>query len=184
MIKAIVFDFVGVVLVRRPDYIPDSLIDSIDSRIGRVINDAQFKKETFKEFKLNEAKFSGILEKVINKYEKYKPLWELLPRLRQKYKLAIINNGTRITLPGFKKKFGYNKYFDLFVSSAIEGIRKPDREIYLLTAKRLGVEPSECLFMDDSNENVEGAKNTGMQAIWWKTPKEGFEEFENFVSNQ
>lgn len=181
MIKAVIFDFVGVVLVPRKNNKPDPLIDIIDSKIGKVVDDQKFIKETIKKFGMNEEKFFEVMEKVVNKYVTFKPLWDILPTLRQKYKLAIINNGTRMTLPEFSKKFGYNKYFDLFISSAKEGIRKPDKRIYLLTAKKLGVEPAECLFMDDSIENIEGAERVGMQTIWWKDSIDGLRKFKEFI---
>jgi len=55
--------------------------------------------------------------------------------------------------------------FDVVTISAEVGVRKPDARIYDLTLNRLGVAPNEAVFVDDLPENVEGAKNVGMQAI-------------------
>lgn len=46
-----------------------------------------------------------------------------------------------------------------------EGIRKPDPEIYLRTADRLGVEPKACVFLDDSAANCEAAADVGMRTV-------------------
>jgi epoxide hydrolase-like predicted phosphatase len=57
---------------------------------------------------------------------------------------------------------------ELFDTSVISGevhMHKPLPEIYLLTAKRLEVEPESCLFVDDLQENCEGAEAVGMTAI-------------------
>ena len=57
---------------------------------------------------------------------------------------------------------------ELFDTSVISGevrMHKPEPEIYLLTAKRLGVEPEACLFVDDLQENCEGAEAVGMTAL-------------------
>ena len=57
--------------------------------------------------------------------------------------------------------------YDLFVNSALQGVRKPDPKIYLVTCDKLKVKPTECLFMDDTLENIETANKLGMQTIWW-----------------
>ncbi|KAI6184616.1 putative Golgi transport protein 1 [Aphelenchoides bicaudatus] len=55
--------------------------------------------------------------------------------------------------------------FDLVVESCREGHRKPDQEIYHVTTKKLDMEPSECIFVDDVLENVTAAKEHGWTAI-------------------
>jgi len=45
------------------------------------------------------------------------------------------------------------------------GIRKPDAAIYQTVEKRLGVSPEQCLLIDDSKTNVDGAKALGWDAI-------------------
>jgi HAD superfamily hydrolase (TIGR01509 family) len=52
----------------------------------------------------------------------------------------------------------------VFVSSEL-GMRKPDREAYLEVATRAGHRTSEFLFLDDSPENIDGARAAGMQAM-------------------
>jgi putative hydrolase of the HAD superfamily len=55
--------------------------------------------------------------------------------------------------------------FEVVVISAEVHLHKPQPEIYLLAAKKLGVEPKACLFVDDLRENCEGAEAVGMTAI-------------------
>ena len=183
-IKAILFDFMGVLLFEKDNYPPDRIVDEIDQIIGGVTNDSSFKNETLEHYKLNEKEFKEVLSNVVDKYEKFQSLWKLLPDLRKNYKLAIINNGTALTLQEFDTRHLVKENFDLFVSSAIEGIRKPDSEIFLLTARKLGVKPDECLFMDDSKLNTEGAEETGMKSIWWEDKQSGFDSFLKFLKNE
>ena len=95
--------------------------------------------------------------------------------------MAMINNGTSLTLKELYRRHQVKEKFELFVSSAIEGISKPDPEIFLLTAQRLGVKPDECLFMDDTKINTEGAEKIGMKTIWWENRWEGFKLFSEFL---
>ena len=55
--------------------------------------------------------------------------------------------------------------FDEVVISAEVGLHKPEPEIYLLGAERLGVTPENCVFVDDLRENCAGAEAVGMTAV-------------------
>lgn len=55
--------------------------------------------------------------------------------------------------------------FDVVVESAVEGLRKPDPRIYELTCERLGVEPTEAVFLDDLGANLKPARALGMTTI-------------------
>lgn len=56
--------------------------------------------------------------------------------------------------------------FDEVVLSEDVGIRKPDPAIFHLTCERLGVEPSECVFADDTEENLKAALDLGMTIVY------------------
>ena len=55
--------------------------------------------------------------------------------------------------------------FDIVVISAEVGLHKPQPEIFLLAAERIGLEPGDCVFVDDLRENCEGAEAVGMTAV-------------------
>lgn len=55
--------------------------------------------------------------------------------------------------------------FDLVLESRELGIRKPDPQIYLLACERLGVEPSEVVYLDDLGINLKPARKLGMTTI-------------------
>jgi epoxide hydrolase-like predicted phosphatase len=58
-----------------------------------------------------------------------------------------------------------DELFDAVVISGDVGLHKPQPEIFLMGAKRIGVAPEECVFVDDLRENCEGAEAVGMKAI-------------------
>ncbi|BDD59808.1 hypothetical protein MAP00_004995 [Monascus purpureus] len=70
---------------------------------------------------------------------------------------------------------GVKSQFDIFISSAHTGLRKPDRRVYELAlkemdvvAKKRGIErlaASDVVFLDDIGENLKGAKNFGMRTL-------------------
>ena len=55
--------------------------------------------------------------------------------------------------------------FDVVVISGDVGLHKPQPEIFLLAAERVGVGPGDCVFVDDLRENCAGAEAVGMTAI-------------------
>jgi HAD superfamily hydrolase (TIGR01509 family) len=176
-IKAILFDLMGVLLFVRGDYPGDPALDAVDDMIGGVVDDALFRRTVMERMQFDEDAFQNILARIPEKYEPYTDLWRLLPAMRIKYKIGILNNGTRLTFPSFDAKLKFTDRFDLILSSGAEGVRKPDAEIYLRACAQLSVEPRDCLFMDDSEANINGARAVGMQTIRWKNREEGLKLF-------
>lgn len=66
--------------------------------------------------------------------------------------------------------------FDVVVESAVEGLRKPDPRIYLLTCDRLGVTPDRAVFLDDLGVNLKPARHLGMTTIKVVDPAEALAE--------
>ena len=54
--------------------------------------------------------------------------------------------------------------FEDVIVSGQEGVIKPDRRIYEITAARLPFEPGEVLFFDDRRDNVDAARTLGFDA--------------------
>jgi putative hydrolase of the HAD superfamily len=50
-------------------------------------------------------------------------------------------------------------------------VSKPEPGIYRHAVEGLGVEPGEALFIDDRAENVEGARRFGLQALQFESPR-------------
>lgn len=68
--------------------------------------------------------------------------------------------------------------FDAVVISGEVGLRKPQPEIYLLAASRLGLAPRECVFVDDLPANVRGASAVGMVGVEHTDPARTVDELD------
>ena len=98
---------------------------------------------------------------------------EVLKAIKAHHKVACITNNVKAGEgPGMSRSTSKAEQianvmglFDLVVESSVEGIRKPNPEIYKLTCERLGVSPSEALFIDDLGINLKPARALGMQTI-------------------
>jgi len=168
-IKAILFDLVGVLVFKKEDYIPTTSDEINAQNIESLFNhldDKKLIKDVKEKLKLSDDEIQTAVRLIPEKYEKFDELWKLLPELKKKYKLVVINNGNAITKSYWHKKFDFS-IFDLFLNSAEERIKKPDPKIFLLACAKLKVKPEECLFMDDSLENIKSAQKLKMTTIWW-----------------
>ena len=79
--------------------------------------------------------------------------------------VGALNNEARATNEYRFSKFGLREYFQVAFSSCYFGLRKPDRAMYRRALDILGRPPERVLFIDDRQQNVDGATATGMKAI-------------------
>lgn len=97
-------------------------------------------------------------------------LLEYIAELKKDYKVALLSNiSSRERLSIRFVNGELESHFDTVVASGDEGYVKPQPEIYQIAATRLGVNPNECVMIDDILEFCEGARAVGMQAIQFQT---------------
>lgn len=107
---------------------------------------------------------TGIYRKKANLMEGF---LEFVKKLKGKVPLALCSSSRRRWIELFLARYGLHKYFDAIVSFEDIGRRpgKPAPDIYLYTAKRLGVHPRDCMVIEDSRNGVKAGKSAGMFVI-------------------
>lgn len=65
------------------------------------------------------------------------------------------------------------QYFDSITSGSDVKRGKPSPDVFLLAAERIGIEPAECLVVEDSENGVKAAKAAGMKALGYINPTSG-----------
>ena len=82
--------------------------------------------------------------------------------LKGRYRLGILSNASRdgVIEQLFSPKD--RALFDAIITSREVGLAKPDSRMYELVANKLGVEPMECLYVDDQERHAAGARDAGM----------------------
>ncbi len=67
------------------------------------------------------------------------------------------------------KEFGIDRYFAGIVESAVEGVRKPNPDIFRIAVNRLGVLPADTVMIGDSlSKDILPAMEVGCKTIWLK----------------
>lgn len=80
-------------------------------------------------------------------------------------KEAIASGATRIEVDTILDEFRISNYFGATVASEDVSVGKPDPEPFLTAASRLGVNPENCIVIEDGEFGVRAAKNGGMKVI-------------------
>ena len=78
-------------------------------------------------------------------------------------KIAVASN-SRNAKP-IIKQVGIEQYLDAIVDGHEIENSKPDPEVFLLAARNVGVEPGDCIGVDDAIAGLEAAKRAGMKAL-------------------
>jgi HAD superfamily hydrolase (TIGR01549 family) len=92
---------------------------------------------------------------------------KLLEELYGKFKLGVISNSMSQVSKNFLEQNNLTKYFDAIAISGALGFRKPNPKIFNYVLEELSAEPNEVIHVGDSfEEDVIGAKNVGMKAVW------------------
>ena len=117
-------------------------------------------KDAVKKFGLEKIGWLKKLEKL------YPESQEVLQSLHGRYKLGIIANQSAGTEEHLVQ-FGIREYFDVIVSSAEEGVSKPDKRIFELALQRAGCTAAEsCMVGDRLDNDIVPAAEMGMSTVW------------------
>lgn len=84
--------------------------------------------------------------------------------LKPRFKIAMLSNVAKDRMQELFTPEDITIFDDVVLSFQV-GLAKPDPRIFHLAAERLGVEPSECLFVDDLEKYLVGARDAGMKTV-------------------
>jgi beta-phosphoglucomutase len=89
----------------------------------------------------------------------------ILAELAPRYRLALATSGSRQSAERFLDLVGCHAIFQSLLSGDEVVNAKPQPEIYLRTIERLGLDPSECVIVEDSIAGIEAAHAAGAIAV-------------------
>jgi beta-phosphoglucomutase family hydrolase len=190
MIKAVLFDMDGV--IAETEHVHIEAEKQTMLKYGVQITEDELHrytgttaKEMFTEL-IATYKLNTTFEKIFNEKEQImfellemgiqpvKGVIELLHRLKEKHvKLAVASSSHWRLIRYVLRKLEITELFDSIISAEDVAHGKPDPEIFLKSAKRLKVSPTECLVVEDAGLGVEAAKAAGMKCLGYKNPHSG-----------
>ena len=189
-IETIIFDLGGVLIDWNPEYLYKKIFSN-DQEMRYFLTHISTKKwneEQDAGKSLNEA--TEELSKQYPAYKKeiqaYYGRWEemlggpisesvaLLERIYQtrKYELYALTNWSNETFPVARQQFPFLNYFKGIVVSGEVKIKKPDPRIYHFILNKYNLISQKTIFIDDSESNIEIAKNLAIHTIHFKDPQQ------------
>lgn len=186
--KAIIFDLDGVLIdslpihyksyvklyseygIRYPfsEFVSRDITAGAMNAIPRVLKEHGVRADWKEAIKTKNSLMKGIPIKL------HKGVLPLLKSLKKNgYKLAVASGGTHDFVHGILKKSDIRKYFDAVITGQDNVKKKPHPDIFLKTAKKLGVKPRECVVIEDSHDGVIAAKRAKMKAVGHYRPRYG-----------
>lgn len=186
--KVIVFDFGGVLyepkkeplydLVKKTFQVGDEGLQKIrkglhQARVANIPEIIAWKKSAL-EFGISlPDDWSAQLDTVLkNSIVEVKGMRELVQSYREKgYSTAVFSNiephHAEIT-----RNLGCYQGFSPVVLSCEIGVDKPDPQAYKIMLEQVNVDPKNCIFIDNKQENIDAAKALGIDAILFTNPEQ------------
>ncbi len=90
---------------------------------------------------------------------------EMLPRLKQRFPMAAISARDERNTMAFLENCGLVQYFDVVMTALSARHTKPYPDPILLAAKKMGVEPQNCVMIGDTTVDIRAGKAAGAQTI-------------------
>lgn len=201
-IKAVIFDFGGVILTspfeafsryERDHGLPEGLLrrlnatnpdDNAWARLERnEVDVAGFARLFEEEAGAAGYEVDGVQVLSLLAGSLRPEMVEALRRCHARLKTALLTNNFVAATDGDRDTdrvwTEVLDHFDVVVESSREGLRKPDPAIYRLVCDRLGVQPEEAVFLDDLGVNLKPARALGMTTIKVTDPATALADLES-----
>jgi len=187
-IKVVFFDIGGVLVDLRIDHVLASMAQ-LTGRPSQAI-ERHMEGAAYYAFERGEIRFDDYFQSVAKALDgeghlnrdNFEQVWlsvlgeetpvaGYLAPLRVQAKVWLLTNTNHIHMPYLEEHYSFMGKVDGIVASCRVGCRKPEREIYERALGLTQCAPQEALFIDDRQDNVEGANELGIHAHQYTNDK-------------
>jgi 2-haloacid dehalogenase len=187
MIRAVVFDFGGVLIDWSPYYLYRKLLPG-DEAVKAFLDEVGFTNfnprldcglpfaEFVKEYSQKFPHHRALIEAYHTRWtectgEAISGSVELLRKVSSNgYPVYGLSNWSVESFQWIKNRFDFINDLDDYLLSGMVGQAKPGEELFKIFLNRIGRSAGECVFIDDSMANIETAQRLGFSVIHFQTP--------------
>jgi epoxide hydrolase-like predicted phosphatase len=124
----------------------------------------------------------GLLTRALGGLRPRAEILELVKRARsEEVRVGLLSNSWGDGEYDPYRGYDLEALFDAVVISGDAEVRKPDLAIYLLAASELGMQPRECVYVDDTAANLPPAETLGMATVHFTDPDAGIAEIRRLL---
>ncbi len=184
---ALIFDFGNVLVSWDPHLLYSKLLqnrEAIDAFLSEIgFFEWNLEQDKGRPFREGIKKLCGLFPHRADLILAYDERWEeslggpieetvvLLRHLKDAgYRLYGLSNWSAEKFNLIHHRYPFFGWFDEILLSGEVGIVKPDPRVYQLMLEKVGKPPSDCLFIDDSKQNIDVANRLGFQTIHFTSP--------------
>jgi beta-phosphoglucomutase len=153
----------------------DDFKENINGRTISEVVSFVFKKElSAKEIKDYGDEKESMYRNIYKDYIKpVRGIEDFLRHLKgENVKVAVATSAPTVNVDFTLDTLNLRRYFDLIIDSTFVEKGKPDPQVYLVTAEKLGMAPERCIVFEDSVSGIKAGKNAGMWVIGLETTHE------------
>ena len=189
MIKAIIFDFAGVIGTegyslwakeKKAQGIEatSTYFHDISNRLDRGdITREEFTQDLSKKVGTDSKKIWGEMFKKIKINHE---LLNIITKLRRNYKIGLLTNYNYLWMNELFSIYKLEKYFDSKVISSLHRVIKPEKKIYQISLGLLKIKPEEAIFFDDRQRNIDGGESVGIKSFLFTTNQKLIEDLRSY----
>ncbi len=185
---AVVFDFGGVLVDWNPRHLYRKIFSGDEDAMERFLEEIRFYEwnqkqdagRTFSEAVEDLCKDFPQHCELIRLYDlRYEesitgPIWgtvAILEKLKSSgYLLYGLSNWPEEKYRLVRPKYSFFELFDDIIISGEEKVAKPDPRIFAILLGKIQREPWQCIYIDDSKQNIEVALELGFRCIHYQSP--------------
>jgi 2-haloacid dehalogenase len=187
LIRAVVFDFGGVLIDWNPRYLYRKLFPGDEAAMERFLSEISFldwnaQMDSGRDFATAVGelceRFPAHAHLIRAYHERWEeaiggPIPETVDVLRELDRAGVelhgLTNWSHETFVVTRPRYDFFKHFRTIVVSGEEKVMKPDPRIFARLLERIGRQASECLFIDDLPANVAAARQLGFDVIQFES---------------
>lgn len=145
----------------------EDLYSKYEPQINTTLHINDFYKIVQKEFNLKPLpNFDFLIDGFIKRFNKNDSLWPVMETIKKDCKIGLLTN---MWVDMLEEINNYNLLpkieWDKVVDSTKIGMQKPNKDIFEYATKLAEVGPKEIFFIDNSQKNIDAAKNYGWQTF-------------------
>lgn len=191
MKKVLIFDCFGVISTQVDPYWAKRFFSEDEYKI---ISKEIIEKGDIGEFTIDQVYENLSLlsnepkEQIKRDWESYahfrEDLLEEIKKLKNKFKIVLLSNAAGDFVREIFKRINPDEYFDEIIISSDICLVKPNRDIFEYALDKIGATSLECVFIDDNEKNIEGAKKAHIDGILFKNTEQFKEDLTKMLENQ